>query len=46
MARRRSAPLETEVTENVQASAMVFAAIESQKRGAPVNVPDFVRSFS
>ncbi|MGH7002758.1 MAG: Gfo/Idh/MocA family protein [Alphaproteobacteria bacterium] len=38
--------LETEVAENVQASAMVFAAIESQKRGAPVNVEDFIRSYS
>jgi predicted dehydrogenase len=39
-------PLETEVAANVQASAMVFAAIESQKRGAPVDVPDFIRSFA
>jgi predicted dehydrogenase len=37
-------PLETEVAENLYASAMIFAAIESQKTGAPVSVPAFVRS--
>jgi predicted dehydrogenase len=36
--------LETEVAENLHSSAMVFAAIKSQSTGAPVNVPEFIRS--
>lgn len=37
-------PLETEVSESLYSAAMVFAAIESQRQGKPVNVLDFVRS--
>ena len=37
--------METRVEENVQASALVFAAIESQRAGAPVKVQDFIASF-
>jgi aryl-alcohol dehydrogenase-like predicted oxidoreductase len=32
-------PMETRVEENVHASAMVFAAIESQRSGLPVKMP-------
>jgi len=35
-------PMATQVAENVQASALVFAAIESNRRGAPVKVQEFV----
>ncbi len=37
--------METEVQANLQGSALVFAAIESTRRGAPVRVQDFIRSF-
>ena len=35
-------PMETRVGENVQASALVFAAIESSRTGAPVRVQRLV----
>jgi len=35
-------PLETEVANNVQTSAMIFAAIESQRTGATIRLGDFV----
>jgi len=35
-------PMETRVEENVHASAMVFAAIESQRTGRPVKLADLV----
>jgi predicted dehydrogenase len=35
-------PMETRVEENLHTSAMVFAAIESQRTGLPVDVPAFV----
>ena len=35
-------PMETRVENNVHTSAMVFAAIESQRTGQPVDVPAFV----
>jgi predicted dehydrogenase len=35
-------PMETRVEENVQASALVFAAIESSRTGAPVRVQPLV----
>ena len=35
-------PMETRVEENVQASALVFAAIESSRSGAPVDVQRLV----
>jgi predicted dehydrogenase len=38
------APLETHVEANLQASAMVFGAIYSQKTGNPVKVQDFITS--
>ena len=38
-------PLETEVSANVQTSGIIFAAIESQKTGRPVELIPFVRSF-
>ncbi len=37
--------METRVEDNVQASALVFAAIESQRTGMPVNVQEFIASF-
>ena len=37
--------METQVEENLQASALVFGAIESQRTGAPVKVQDFIASF-
>lgn len=37
-------PMATRVSENVQASALVFSAIESQRRGAPVKVQELVTS--
>ena len=39
-------PMATRVEENVQASARVFAAIESQRTGAPVRVQDYIASFA
>ena len=39
-------PMETRVEENVQACALVFAAIESQASGLPVNVQEFIESFT
>lgn len=35
-------PMETRAENNVQASALVFAAIESQRTGVPVNVQKFI----
>jgi len=37
-------PMETRVEENLQASALVFCAIESQRRGATVKVQDFIEA--
>ena len=37
-------PMETRVEENVQASALVFAAIESSRSGAPVSVQSLVEA--
>ncbi len=37
-------PMETRVDQNVQASALVFCAIESQRRAAPVKVQDFIKA--
>jgi predicted dehydrogenase len=37
--------VETQVSSNLQASALVFGAIESQRTGAPVKVQEFIRSF-
>jgi len=37
-------PMETRVEANVQSAALVFAAIESQRRGAPVNVQEYIAS--
>ena len=39
-------PMETRVEENVQACALVFAAIESQARDLPINVQEFIGSFA
>jgi predicted dehydrogenase len=38
--------METNVAANVQASALVFGAIESQRSGALVKVQDYIRSFT
>ena len=38
-------PVETQVASNLQASALVFGAIESQRSGAPVKLQDFIASF-
>jgi predicted dehydrogenase len=38
--------METNVAANVQASALVFGAIESQRSGALVKVQDYIRSFA
>ena len=38
--------METRVEENVQACALVFAAIESQASGLPVDVQEFIGSFA
>jgi predicted dehydrogenase len=38
-------PMATRVEENLQASALVFAAIESQRSGAPVRVQDRLASL-
>ena len=35
-------PMETRVEENVQASALVFAAIQSSRSGVPVRVQSLV----
>ncbi len=40
--RAGGAPLETEVANNVQTSAMIFAAIESQRIGAPIQLAPFI----
>jgi predicted dehydrogenase len=37
--------METRIEENVQASALVFGAIESQRTGMPIRVQDFIASF-
>jgi predicted dehydrogenase len=37
--------LDTEVQQNLQSSALVFGAIESKQKGAPVRVQDFIKSF-
>ncbi len=42
--RTGGAPMETRVAENVQASALVFSAIESQRRGTPVKVQEFINT--
>jgi len=39
-------PLESEVSANVQTSAIIFAAIESQRTGLPVRLGPFIQSFS
>ena len=39
------AALETEIQSNLQSSALVFGAIESKQKGAPVRVQDFIKSF-
>jgi predicted dehydrogenase len=44
--RAGGAPLETQVADNLHASAMVFAAIESQARGGPVEVAELVGQVS
>jgi hypothetical protein len=36
-------PMETRVQDNIQASALVFAAIESSRTGLPVQVQDFLQ---
>jgi len=36
-------PMETRVEENVYTSAMVFAAIESQRTGSPVKIAEFMQ---
>jgi predicted dehydrogenase len=38
-------PMETRVEENVQASALVFAAIQSSRSGAPVRVQSLVEVY-
>ena len=37
--------METIVEKNVQASALVFASIESARSGQAIEVQDYVRSF-
>ena len=39
-------PMETHVEANIQASALIFGAIESQRTGAPIDVQDFVRKHA
>lgn len=39
-------PMETRVEENLQASALVFSAIESHRTSAPVKVQELIRSPS
>lgn len=36
-------PMETRIEDNIQASALVFAAIESSRTGLPVQVQDFLQ---
>ena len=36
-------PMETEVQANVQASALIFGAIESQRTGAPIDLPAYIQ---
>lgn len=43
--RAGGAPLETEVANNVQTSAIIFAAIESQRTGRTINLADFVAGY-
>jgi hypothetical protein len=38
--------METIVEKNVQASALVFASIESARSGQAIEVQDYVRSFA
>jgi predicted dehydrogenase len=38
-------PLETDVSANLQTSAIIFGAIESRKTGVPVNIDDFVDGY-
>jgi predicted dehydrogenase len=38
-------PMETEVQENLQASALVFGSIDSARSNAPVKVQDYIASF-
>ena len=39
-------PMETHVEANIQASALIFGAIESQRTGAPIDVQDFIRKHA
>ena len=39
-------PMETHVEANVQASALIFAAIESQRTGMPIDVQAFIRQHT
>ena len=39
-------PMETHVEANVQASALIFASIESQRTGAPIDVQAFIRQHT
>jgi predicted dehydrogenase len=38
--------METNVDANIQASALIFGAIESQRTGAPVDLPEFIRKHA
>ena len=38
-------PMDTEIGENLQSSALMFAAIRSSRSGAAVRVQDFIASF-
>jgi predicted dehydrogenase len=38
-------PMETRVEDNIQASALIFAAIESSRTGQPVAVQDFLARY-
>lgn len=39
-------PLETEVSANVQTSAIIFAAIESARTGETIHLPSFIRAHA
>jgi hypothetical protein len=39
-------PMETHIEANIQASALIFGAIESQRTGAPIDVQDFIRQHA
>lgn len=39
-------PMVTRVEENIQASALVFAAIESSRRGQPIEVQEYLENIS